>query len=84
MESVFVMISPPVISYLPHLRYVPEDVYIKNTSSIGAAKALNVSTLHGPASTLQHLNVVSHTARYDYAYSEVRGEFVCRGAQTTD
>lgn len=28
--------------------------------------------------------VVSHTARYDYAYSEVRGELVCRGAQTTD
>lgn len=28
--------------------------------------------------------VVSHTARYDYAYSKVRGELVCRGAQTTD
>ncbi len=28
--------------------------------------------------------VVSHTARYDYAYSEVRGELVCRGAQTAD
>lgn len=28
--------------------------------------------------------VVSHTARYDYACSEVRGELVCRGAQTTD
>ena len=28
--------------------------------------------------------VVSHTAQYDYAYSEVRGELVCRGAQTAD
>lgn len=28
--------------------------------------------------------VVSHTARYDYTYSKVRGELVCRGAQTTD
>lgn len=30
------------------------------------------------------IHVVSHTARYDYAYLEVRGELVCRGTQTAD
>ena len=28
--------------------------------------------------------VLSYTIRYDYAYTEVRGEFVCNGSQATD
>ena len=28
--------------------------------------------------------VSSNTTRYDYAYTEVRGEFVCNGSQATD
>jgi len=33
-------------------------------------------------SNINCIFVVSHTARYDYAYSEVRGEFVCDRTQT--
>jgi hypothetical protein len=33
---------------------------------------------------LNCIYAVAHTTRYDYAYSEVRGESVCNGAQAVD